>query len=170
MIESRLGPILIQNSGVSDLSAGSYLCIESCEYTRPPCCIVLYIYTAQRCCFLCKLNAQRHNAVFRSVIRPLPRAFSWVYCPVPCHPLASIPHHRGRLLSAPRHGIPLWKVFFIGHRVRVQVGMVVVGTINGLGETQGGGGLVSFPSQWQHGQAQTMIICIGHRPWCSMAR
>ena len=46
-------------------------------------------------------KAQRPLSVFRYGVRTLPFAFSWVDCPIPCHPLAPTPRH----LSAPQ---PPW--------------------------------------------------------------
>ena len=117
-------------------------------------------------CF-CAQGAQWPPIVSRSRIRTLPYVFSWATTPfpaIPCHPHLIIPP------SPNRHDIPLLKILFIGHRVSVQVIMMVMGSVvvTRLRHTQGGS--VSIPSQRLHGQAQNMIGHFEHRPQLSAVR
>ena len=83
----------------------------------------------------------------------------------PTTPFPAIPYHPPLIIpnSPHRHDIPLLKILFIGHRVGVQVIMVVMGSVVvviGLRHIQGG--LVSIPSQRLHAEAQNMIGCFEH--------
>ena len=110
----------------------------------------------------CKNGAQRPPAVFGSGIRTLPCALSWTYYPVPCHPLASTPHH----LSAPQ---PPWHPIAddILHRAQGQSPGGCAGYGYDCYSSVGlhsGRFLVSIPPQRLRGQTQNMIECIGHWP------